>query len=128
MAFRVEIQPQAFEDLDSIAGYIKTRSSFRAAEKWFNGMMDDIASLKEMPERCAVAPESEELESEVRILLHGRRNRTYKIYFSIDRKNKTEGVVSVFHIRHWARKPLIDEDLEALTDDQQEDANGESGG
>ncbi len=73
MAFQVEIEPQAFEDLDSIADYIKSRSSFATAEKWFNGIMDDIASLKETPERCSVAPESEDLPGEVRVLLHGRR-------------------------------------------------------
>ncbi len=33
MAFQVEIAPQAFEDLDSIADYIKARSSFATAEK-----------------------------------------------------------------------------------------------
>jgi plasmid stabilization system protein ParE len=84
MAFRVEIQPLAVDDLDSIAEYIKAKSSFAAAEKWFNGMMESIASLKEMPERCAVAPESEDLDHEVRVLLHGRKNRSYKIYFAID--------------------------------------------
>ena len=89
MVFHVEIQPQAFEDLDSIAEYIKARSSFATAEKWFNGMMDGIASLKEIPERCTVAPESEELDREVRVLLHGRKNRTYKIYFSIERESSS---------------------------------------
>ena len=76
MAFRVEIAPQAFDDLDSIAAYIKENSSFAVAERWFNGVMGDIASLKEMPARCPVAPEAEELGQEVRILLHGRRKRT----------------------------------------------------
>lgn len=65
MAFRVEIQPQALDDLDSIADNIKARSSFATAEKWFNGILDDIASLKEMPERCSIAPESEGLDREV---------------------------------------------------------------
>ncbi|MBS1826396.1 MAG: type II toxin-antitoxin system RelE/ParE family toxin [Acidobacteria bacterium] len=58
MAFRVEITPQAFDDLDSIAGSVRQHSSFAIAEKWFNGIIDDIGSLKEMPARCPVAPES----------------------------------------------------------------------
>lgn len=37
MAFRVEIEPQAFEDLDKMADWIKAGSSFETAEKWFNG-------------------------------------------------------------------------------------------
>ena len=39
MAFRVEVEPQAFEDLDSIAEYIKRKSSFTVAQKWFNGVI-----------------------------------------------------------------------------------------
>jgi len=31
MAFRVEIQPQAFDDLDQIVGYIKKQGSLNAA-------------------------------------------------------------------------------------------------
>ena len=81
MAFRVEIQPQAFADLDSMAVYIKDRSSFATTERWFNAIIKDIASVKEMPQPCSVAAESEDLDREVRVLLHGRRNRTYKIYF-----------------------------------------------
>ena len=45
MAFRVEIAPQAFDDLDRIAAYITAESSFDAAETWFDGMMDAIGSL-----------------------------------------------------------------------------------
>jgi hypothetical protein len=36
MAFRVEIAPQAFEDLDNISAYIRQRGSFESAERWFN--------------------------------------------------------------------------------------------
>ena len=56
MAFRVEIEPQAFDDLDSIAEYIKIKSSFAVAERWFNSVLDDIDSLKDMPARCPIAP------------------------------------------------------------------------
>lgn len=42
-------------------------------------------------------------------------------------KTESSGSVVVFHVRHWARKPLTNEELEELTDDQQEDPNnGES--
>ena len=114
MAFRVEIEPQAFDDLDSIAEFIRANGSFAIAEKWFNGVIEDIASLDEMPARCPVAPESEELGQEVRLLLHGRRNRTYKIYFSIEYGTPTRGIVRVFHVRHWAQRPLTNLQLEEL--------------
>ena len=83
MAFHVDVQPQAFDDLDLIAEYIKKRSSFATAEKWFNGIMDQIATLEEMPERCPIAPESEDIGQPVRALLYGRKNRTYKVFFGV---------------------------------------------
>ena len=125
MAFRVEIEPQAFDDLNSIADYIKASSSFAVAETWFNGVIDDIASLKEMPARCSVAPESEDLGQEVRILLHGRRKRTYRIYYTIDYETPSTGRVRVFHVRHWAREPLSEDELQELIDDMEDEEAGQ---
>ena len=72
-----------------------------------------------MPGRCPLAPEAEELGDEVRLLLHGRKNRAYKIYFKIHQKTESSGSVQVFHVRHWARKPLTNEELEELMEDVQ---------
>lgn len=108
MAFRVELAPQAFDDLDSIATYIRSRTSFAMAERWFNGIIDDIASLSEMPERCFRASESDILGTEIRLLLHGKRNRRYKIYFAIEEQTRT---VNIFHIRHWAMRPADADEL-----------------
>ena len=33
MVFRVEISPEAFENLNTIAAYIKERGSFKSAER-----------------------------------------------------------------------------------------------
>jgi len=49
MAFRVEISPRAFNDLDEIADYIKQRSSLEQAEKWFNGIIAAIRTLEHSP-------------------------------------------------------------------------------
>jgi plasmid stabilization system protein ParE len=125
MAFRVEIAPQAFDDLDSIADYIKERSSFAVAERWFNSFIDDIDSLKNMPARCPVAPESEELGREVRLLLHGGKNRTYKIYYSVDYETPSSGTVRVFHVRHWARKPPSEDEFQELMDELEDKETGQ---
>ena len=111
MAFRVEIAPRAFEDLNQIAEYIKERGGFEQAQKWFNGAMDAITSLQEMPTKCPVAEESEDLGQEVRLLLNGRRNRRYKIYYSIHGGTRT---IRVFHVRHWARAVRADEMQELM--------------
>jgi plasmid stabilization system protein ParE len=67
MGFRVEIAPQAHADLDAIADYIEKRGRFASAERWFNGIIDAIGSLKEQPSRCPLAEESEELRTEIRL-------------------------------------------------------------
>jgi plasmid stabilization system protein ParE len=117
MAFRVEVEPQALDDLDSIANYIKRNSSFRVAERWFNDIMDNIASLKEMPARCPVAPESEDLAQEIRVLLHGPRRRSYKVYYAIEYESPASGTVRILHVRHWARRPLTENEIQDLLDD-----------
>lgn len=118
MDFHVEIEPQAFEDLDSIADYIKRESSFLIAQRWFNAIVDSIDSLRVMPGRCPLAAESGEIGQEVRLLLHGKKNRRYKIYFAIEQEGSSTSVVRELHVRHWARRPLTFEELERLIGDE----------
>ena len=99
------------------ADLIKRQANFDIARKWFSGIVGTIETLGEMPARCALAPEAEDLQDEVRLLLHGRKNRAFKIYFKIHQETESSGSVIVFHVRHWARKPLTNEELEELTDD-----------
>jgi plasmid stabilization system protein ParE len=114
MAFRVEISPEALGDLDGISTYIGARSRPAVAERWFNGIFASIRTLSGTPHRCPVAEESADLAGEVRLLLHGRRNRRYKIYFAIHEETKT---VRVLHVRHWAMKPIEIDELEDLMDE-----------
>jgi plasmid stabilization system protein ParE len=119
MAFRVEVAPQAFQDLDQIANYIKARGSFEISERWFNGIIGAIHSLSENPERCPKATESGLLGTELRLLLFGGRNRVYKIYFAIHQRTKT---VRVFHVRHWARRAPDPLELDEWTKDTNPDS------
>lgn len=114
MAFRVEISPQAFADLDGIARYIEQQASFEQAEAWFNGIILAIRTLANLPHRCPLADESADLGQDVHVLLHGRRNRKYRVYFSIQEKTSSKGRVCVLHVRHWARKSLNLEQLKQL--------------
>ena len=114
MAFRVEVSPEALANLDAIATHIRERGSFESAERWFNGILDAIRSLDELPSRCPLADESEDLQTEVRLLLYGKRNRRYKIYFAIHHESQT---VRVFHVRHWAMKPAEADELQDLMDE-----------
>ena len=100
MAFRVEISPQAFEDLDGISAYIR-RGSFESAQRWFNGILAAIRTLRDAPQRCPVAEESQQLEAEVRLLLYGKRNRRYKIYFAIHKDSRLRPATRVRSPLRW---------------------------
>jgi len=111
MAFRVEISPEALGNLDAIATHIQEHGSFESAQCWFNGIVIAIRSLGEMPSRCRPAGESDNLHTEIRLLFHGKRGRRYKVYFAIHHVSAT---VRVFHVRHWARKPVEKSELTEL--------------
>jgi hypothetical protein len=40
MAFRVEMAPQASEDLDAISANTRKGSTFENAKRWFKGIID----------------------------------------------------------------------------------------
>ena len=123
MGFEVKITDEAFADLDVIAEFIKRKASVDIARTWLAAILNTIESLREMPGRCPLAPESEEIEDEIRFLLHGRKNRTYKIYFKIHHTTASGGSVQVFHVRHWARRPIDADELEDLMEDDSEFGN-----
>ena len=108
MAYRVELTPRAAGDADSAAEFIKQFSP-RAAARWFDGLLEAVLSLEEMPQRCARAPESDTLGVELRELLYGRRSGLYRIVFRID--EEPEPVVRVVAIRHGARESMQPEEF-----------------
>jgi plasmid stabilization system protein ParE len=117
MGFNVEISPRAFRDLDELAAELKERSqSYTVARKWFLAVVNAIDSLAEMPERCPLVTETQDEVECVRLLLHGKRNRRYQIYYCVRKLSPSSGTVSVFHVRHWARKGLSEDELQGLID------------
>ena len=104
MVFEVLVADEALADLSAITGFIRENGSPLEANRWLEAIAGRIASLRSMPERCQMAFGAYGLGVDVRVLNHGRRNRAYRIYFTISRRPK--GVVRVLHIRHWARRPF----------------------
>lgn len=96
-------------DLDRISSYVGAHANSARAKRWFDEIFKAIRTLAQEPRRCPLAEESADLGGGVRRLLHGRRNRRYKIYFAIHEDTKT---VQVFHVRHWALKPLEGDELQ----------------
>jgi len=101
MVLRVEISPSALADAEEAFLWIQQESP-AIADEWYNGLVDAILSLENFPNRCPLAPESEDIGREIRQLLY----RRHRILFSV-----TGDVVQVFRIRHTAQDSLSSEEL-----------------
>lgn len=100
MTFRVIIQPTAEVEIEQTYLWIAARAPETAA-RWYNGLIDAIASLDSLPTRCSLAPENAVFEHEIRHLLYGRKGRRYRVLFTI-----VGDTVHVLHFRHWAQRTM----------------------
>lgn len=78
MEYRCELDDRAIADADRIAEH-----STSQAQKWDRGLFAKLDTRKAFPLRCPRAPESEKFGEEVRSLLCGKRQSTYRILFVI---------------------------------------------
>ena len=95
MAYLVRTMPRAERDLEIIFQFVQADTS-TTANKWFNGLVDAIESLSELPQRNPSTAEDPTL----RHLLYGNKPHIYRIIYSIDFSRKR---VSILHVRHGAR-------------------------
>ena len=102
MAFRVEITARAKSDVGLILRWLLSQQADVAAQRWFQGFTDAVASLSNFPSRCPLAPESAIVPFEVRQLIYGRKPHAYRVLFTIE-----GDVVIVHHIRHGRQKSLL---------------------
>lgn len=107
MAYQVEIGPSALRESEEAYLYI-AQDAPDAAVEWFNGLVDAVYSLEDLPSRCSLAPESEEAGRQIRQLLYGKRGGRYRILFVL----AGDDVVRVPHIRHGGRENLAAEDID----------------
>jgi toxin ParE1/3/4 len=99
MAYRVELTARAGRNLRRIYRTIHAEDSAHA-RAWFNDLERAVLNLDEHPSRCPPTPE----DAALRHLLYGARPNTYRVIFRIDDRNHR---VTVLHIRHGAREPLM---------------------
>jgi plasmid stabilization system protein ParE len=80
------------------AEYIARNAPLNAA-RWYDGLETAIHSLRHLPARCAIAPESQYLGAEFRHFIY----KSHRIIFRVD---EIARVVRVLHIRHGARRAI----------------------
>lgn len=93
MNYNILITDEALKDLGEIMDYIALDAPDRAAS-YVDELLDKIRSLKTMPKRCAVAPESGRRGYEMRHYLFGR----YRIIFTVK-----DSQVTILRVIHSAR-------------------------
>lgn len=107
MTFQVKLSPSAIQDAETAYLWLKEQNQ-TFADTWFQGLSEAITSLEQLPARCPIAPESRQLEREVRQLLYRKSKRTvFRILFGL-----SETEVYVYRIRHSAQQTLTDEDFD----------------
>jgi plasmid stabilization system protein ParE len=99
MTFRVEIALKAAYEIEVQYEWIAKRS-LAAAKNWRGSLLKAIDSLELNPDRCRKAPEADCYHG-LRQLLHGKRQRHYRILFEI-RGN----TVVILRVRHPAQDLL----------------------
>ena len=110
MAYRVKLTQPAEADAYAAFEHIRELSP-QSAEKWLRGLFEAVSTLEEMPSRCAIIPEAEELDLPLRQLLYGKRSGIYRIIFNIQELSEEGPRVRVLRIWHGARDEIRAEDI-----------------
>ncbi len=96
MMFNVSITAPAERDIQRTFEWWRDNRDAVQAAKWYESIYPAIASLSEMPRRCAFAREQEMYSGELRQLYFGiGRQATHRIIFTI--QEQTVFVLAVLH-------------------------------
>ena len=76
MIYSLRMTSRARFELLALAETLDRRATFEVSRRWMKGVVKSIQSLENLPHRCTLAPESEDLGIPLRLLLHGKRNAT----------------------------------------------------
>ena len=100
MSYQVEILPQALSDIENSFRWIADNIGSTTAERWYEDLLEAIRSLESFPNRCAVAPEAQEFQQEIRQLWIGKV-KNYRALFIVEANQ-----VFILHVRHSSRAAL----------------------
>ena len=120
MAYRVDISPSALQDAEDAYLWIKIRAPSRTGA-WYEGLLTAIYGLEQLPTRCPLAPESEDIGMAIRQLLYGKKGGVYRILFAVGHDDAAdEDVVRIFRIWHGARLNATPEEIQQGEQDSDE--------
>lgn len=105
MSRRVHLTARAKDDLRQYFLHAAEHAP-EAAKAWLERFEQALNTLGDMPERCAVAPENDRVEPEVRQFLFGRGRQIYRSLFVVE-----DAEIRVLHIRRGTRDLASSDDL-----------------
>ena len=101
MTYRVQVTNTAQADLRRYYRHA-AEAAPETASSWLERFEQALLSLQTNPGRCAIAPESQTVPTEVRQLIFGRGSGTYRVLFAIC---EDDAEVHILHIRRGAMAP-----------------------
>lgn len=100
--YRVVFDPDARDEALAAAEYIALEAPLNAI-RWYRGLEKAIKSVEYMPNRCAIARETEFLGVELRNYIY----KSHRIIFRVFEKTRT---VRILHVRHASRRAIGEPD------------------
>ncbi|MBD2215222.1 type II toxin-antitoxin system RelE/ParE family toxin [Nostoc linckia FACHB-104] len=111
MTYRIDFSSVAKAEADAAFLSFSQFTTPERAQTWYQGLIDAIVSLQEMPRRCSIAREDAFFSQEIRQLLYGQGKQTYRILFTV-LEDQTVPTVRILHIRHTAQKTIGEPEVE----------------
>lgn len=105
MTYRVVVTAAARQNLRDAYLWAAERAPLTAAS-WLSRFEMALKSLEHCPERCSLAPENSLVEPEIRQMIFGRRQGTYRALFTI-----VQSEVRILHVRRATQRPASADDL-----------------
>jgi toxin ParE1/3/4 len=111
MTYRVSLTARA--EADAYAAFERIREvAPHRARTWLGDLFSAIMTLADMPARCPLIPEADELGYPARHLLHGKRTGMHRIIFDIQEQSEEGPRVRVLRIWRASRDVITAEDIE----------------
>ena len=108
MKYELVVAAEALQQLWETANRYREQSeSSEVGPAWNDGLLKALESLKENPERCGLAHESDQFPYELHELHYGSgKRKTHRALFRI-----VENRVEVLSIRHHSQRDVSPEDF-----------------
>jgi plasmid stabilization system protein ParE len=102
----LNVTNQARDDITRNAAWWAERHSLEQALKWYDAVYEQLDTLLAFPESHSFAVENDAFQNEIREMLVGGKNRTYRAVFTI-----RESEVRVLTVRRASQGALAPDEL-----------------